>query len=184
MGSYILNFIVYTLAMSGLICTALVIYKKVMLGGMSSKGSSNLKIEETMSINPRKCLMIVRAGDERFLIASDVDKTTLISKLGQDEEIKNIKPEVASSKSSSTVDISKELEQIYQAKNSSITHINQPIRLETINSQNPDITVLRKRRNSYVSRNHRRNISEIEVGKSRNHGFSTMKELASKVNEL
>ena len=83
MGSYIVHFIVYTLAMSGLIFFALFIYKKFMNGGFVAKGAKTLSIEETMNINPRKSLMIVKAGDERFLIASDTDKTSLIAKLGE-----------------------------------------------------------------------------------------------------
>jgi len=81
MGSYVINFAVYTLAMTGLIFFALFVYKKVMSGGFCTKSSKDLSIEETLNINPRKTLMIVRAGEERFLIASDVDKTSLISKL-------------------------------------------------------------------------------------------------------
>lgn len=81
MGSYVMNFAVYTLAMTGLIFFALYIYKKVMAGGFCTKTSKDLSIEETLNINPRKTLMIVKAGDERFLIASDVDKTSLIAKL-------------------------------------------------------------------------------------------------------
>ena len=85
MGSYITNFIVYTLAMSGLIYLAVFIYKKVMSGSLYSKKSASLEIEETMNITPRKSLMIIRAGEERFLVASDFDRTSLISKLGENE---------------------------------------------------------------------------------------------------
>lgn len=90
MSGYILNFMVYTMAMGGLIFFALFIYKKVMNGNFSSQGSKMLSIEETMSINPRKSLMIVRAGNERFLIASDIDKTTLISKLDENFSCENV----------------------------------------------------------------------------------------------
>lgn len=81
MGSYIAHFIVYTLAMSGLICFALFIFKKFMNGGFVSKGTKYLTVEETLSINPRKSIMIIKAGGERFLVASDVDRTSLIAKL-------------------------------------------------------------------------------------------------------
>ena len=87
MTHYIVSFTVYAMAMAGLIALALFVYKKVTNVSTSNKKTKALSIEETMSINPRKTLMIVRAGDERFLIASDVDKTTLISKLGQNESV-------------------------------------------------------------------------------------------------
>jgi len=81
MGSYILNFMVYTMAMCGLICFALFVYKKFAVGNFLSKNSQFLNIEESLSLAPRKMLYVIRAGEERFLIASDVDKTTLVSKL-------------------------------------------------------------------------------------------------------
>ncbi len=80
MGGYIANFTVYTMAMLGLICFALFVYKKFLNGSSGSK-SQFLGIEECISLAPRKNLYVVRAGRERFLIASDVDKTNLISKL-------------------------------------------------------------------------------------------------------
>lgn len=81
MGSYILNFTVYTMAMCGLICFALFVYKKFAAGNFLTKNSQYLNVEETLSLAPRKILYVIRAGEERFLIASDADKTTLISKL-------------------------------------------------------------------------------------------------------
>ena len=83
MTGYLVNFAIYTMAMLGLIFFALMVYKKFAVGSNFSKTSknSNLSIEETMIIGPRKTLYVVKAGEERFLIAGDVDKTTLISKL-------------------------------------------------------------------------------------------------------
>ena len=48
------------------------------------KKISNLEIEETLGISPRKTLHIVRAFDEKFLIASDTTSTTLLAKLNSD----------------------------------------------------------------------------------------------------
>ncbi len=81
MGGYLVNFSVYTMAMIGLIFFALMIYKKFAGEGFYSNKSSFLSVEETINIAPRKNLYVIRAGNERFLIAGDVDKTTLISKL-------------------------------------------------------------------------------------------------------
>ncbi len=81
MGGYLVNFSVYTMAMIGLIFFALMVYKKFAQGSLSGKKSEFLNVEETLSLSPRKTLYVVRAGGEKFLIAGDVDKTSLISKL-------------------------------------------------------------------------------------------------------
>ena len=77
---YITNFIVYTLAMVGLIVFALMIFKNAtsVSGGKSSK---YLKIIDTLYLGQRKNLYIVSTGKEQFLIAGDVNNTCLISKL-------------------------------------------------------------------------------------------------------
>ncbi len=97
MGSYILNFAVYTMAMCGLIVFALFVYKKFSAGDFGIRNSNFLSIEDTMTLAPRKVLYIIRAGRERFLVASDADKTTLISKLEDNNS------------SSSTADFNSEL---------------------------------------------------------------------------
>ena len=86
MGSYILNFTVYTMAMCGLISFALFVYKKFATNGFINKNSQFLNVEETLSLAPRKTLYVIRAGQERFLIASDAEKTTLISKLTEETQ--------------------------------------------------------------------------------------------------
>ena len=89
---YISNFIVYTLAMVGVIVIALMVFKGA-TGTGSKKGSRYLKIHDTLTISPRKTLYIVSAGKEKFLIAGDVDRTTLISKLNvQNPETINNNP--------------------------------------------------------------------------------------------
>lgn len=87
MGSYILNFTVYTMAMCGLICFALFVYKKFAAGNLGSSKSQFLGVEDSLSIGPRKTLFVIRAGGEKFLIASDADKTALISKLNAGEPV-------------------------------------------------------------------------------------------------
>ena len=77
---YLTNFIVYTLAMVGVIMLAVFVFKTTTL--VSTKGASKfLKVHDTLSLGPRKILYIVSAGEEKFLIAGDIDKTSLISKL-------------------------------------------------------------------------------------------------------
>lgn len=93
MIGYLVNFGIYTMAMLGLIFFALMVYKKFSVGGggiLKSSKEHVLSVEETISIAPRKTLYVVRADNERFLIAGDIDKTTLISKLGN-EGISDVK---------------------------------------------------------------------------------------------
>ena len=78
---YLTNFIVYTLAMVGVIMLAVLVFKTSTSTGVKAS-SKFLKVHDTLSLGPRKTLYIVSAGEEKFLIAGDVDKTTLISKLG------------------------------------------------------------------------------------------------------
>jgi flagellar biogenesis protein FliO len=82
---YLTNFIVYTLAMVGVIVIALLVFKNA-TGTPTKGGSKFLKVHDSLSLGPRKTLYIVSAGDEKFLIAGDVDKTSLISKLNTKSE--------------------------------------------------------------------------------------------------
>lgn len=85
MTGYLINFSVYTLAMVGVILVALFAFKTFANGGFSKK-SSMLRIEDSMTLSARKTLYVINAGNERFLIASDVDKTALIAKLESEEQ--------------------------------------------------------------------------------------------------
>ncbi len=89
---YIANFIVYTLAMVGVMGVALFAFKKFAVGGCKVGGTKNLKVIDSMNLAPRKTLYIVSAGTEKFLIASDADRTTLISKLGEQQAVQPQSP--------------------------------------------------------------------------------------------
>ena len=156
MGGYLVNFTVYTMAMLGLISFAVFVFKKFTDGTMRSDKSKFLNVEESMSLSPRKTLHVVRAGNERFLIAADIDRTTLISKL---ERFRNI-----------------ELEQpaLLQNFQEEVQILPQQIHLEPIRGRNPEAPLRRGM--------DRRATSNIETQKS--HNFSTMKEMAMKINEL
>lgn len=97
MSGYLVNFIVYTAAMVGIIFLAVFVYKK--FSYCSASRSKFLNVEECISLGPRKELFVVRAGQERFLVASDVGRTSLISKLDDNSPVQ--KNEVVSSSSSS-----------------------------------------------------------------------------------
>lgn len=85
MSTYLLNFIVYTAAMVGIIFLAVFVYKK--FSCCASSKSKFLNVEECISLAPRKELYVVRAGNERFLVASDVGRTSLISKLDDNSSL-------------------------------------------------------------------------------------------------
>ena len=89
---YMVNFIVYTIAMIGIIFLAVFVYKKFSF--TTGSKSKFLNVEDCISVGPRKEIFVVRAGNERFLVASDVGRTNLISKLDGNSsyapEIQNI----------------------------------------------------------------------------------------------
>lgn len=78
---YLSNFIVYFLAMIGIIILALWVYKKFNINSVGFKSKHSLKIEDSLSLSARKTLYVIKNGNERFLIAADMERTTLISKL-------------------------------------------------------------------------------------------------------
>lgn len=86
MTGYLVNFSLYTLAMVGIIFCALFVFKAVMSGKGFSRKSEFLKVEETMNLSPRKTLYVIKAGEEKFLVASDIDRTSLIAKLDENSE--------------------------------------------------------------------------------------------------
>lgn len=83
MTTHIIAFIFYTLAMLGVMFVAFAVYKNVVLGQNSH--ISKLKIEDMLRLNQRKSLYVINYEGEKFLIASDIDSTSLISKLNSKE---------------------------------------------------------------------------------------------------
>ena len=85
---YMTAFIFYSFAMIGVIVIAFIVWKNsVIMSSNKKKGS--MRIEESLNLAPRKTLYIIRIADERFLIASDADKTVFLAKLGEVETIKS-----------------------------------------------------------------------------------------------
>lgn len=93
MGHYMISFSIYTMAMVGLIFGALFVFK-AFSNKCFSKKSSMLTIEDTMSLSPRKTLYVINAKNESFLIASDVDRTSLIAKLDTGIEAQSVTPSI------------------------------------------------------------------------------------------
>ncbi len=86
MQGYFVQFIAYTMAMVGFLGLCVFIYKKLCLGTISHTNPDYLCIENGLRINARKQIYVVRAGKERFLIASDTERTTMLAKL-EDEVV-------------------------------------------------------------------------------------------------
>ena len=84
MGSYLVNFLVYAMAMVGLLFLCLMIYKKTMLNTKCAKKNDELVLENALNISQRKTLYVVKAGKERFLIAADAERTSFLAKLDSD----------------------------------------------------------------------------------------------------
>ena len=57
------------------------VYKKTMVNNKCSKNKNELDIENALNLSPRKTIYIVKAGNEKFLIASDAERTTFLAKL-------------------------------------------------------------------------------------------------------
>lgn len=197
MGSYIANFTVYTMAMLGLIFFALFVYKKFMNGGFSSNSSKILNIEETMNINPRKSLLVVRAGNERFLVASDVDRTTLISKLSDNntpvEKFKNFErfQNIPQEEYLPNTNIQKEFPQSSRLIDSNVVENPKPmIHLEPITEKNPQGANLRRKMDNRVSmkQQHLNKQNNVVLNfneyNSKQQNLTTIKEMAKKINEL
>lgn len=92
---YLSHFVVYTLAMLSVIGIALFVYKKFSMVNFNSRKSNLLRVEDVLSLSPRKTLYVINANGEKFLIAGDLDRTTLISKLESKEQVREPRNEHA-----------------------------------------------------------------------------------------
>ncbi|MDD3594369.1 MAG: flagellar biosynthetic protein FliO [Candidatus Gastranaerophilales bacterium] len=99
MTQYIMGFAFYTLGVIGLLLIAYVVAKNYMNGGfLQNKKKSNLTIEESLSLAPRKTLYIIKVYDEKYLISSDSDKTTMLAKIGEEKKQELVQEEHKSEK--------------------------------------------------------------------------------------
>ncbi len=86
MSTYLIQFGIYTMAMVGAIFLCLIVFKKTMVNSRCTGNDSELKIENALNLSQRKTLYVIKAGDEKFLIAADAERTTFLSKLNMDTE--------------------------------------------------------------------------------------------------
>ena len=92
MGVYLINFLVYSMAMVGLLFVCLLVYKKTMLNNKFAGKNNNLTVENALNLSQRKTLYVIKAGNEKFLIAADAERTSFLAKLNENEQIQNIQP--------------------------------------------------------------------------------------------
>lgn len=86
MMSHLVGFTVYTLAMIGIIFLGFVVAKKsIAIGRFSDPKSKFLTIESCLSLEPRKNLYVVRAGEEKFLISTDTEGSRFLTRLETNE---------------------------------------------------------------------------------------------------
>ena len=88
MTKFILAFSVYTMAMIGVIVVAFLVWRNAIMGSSSKNGT--IKVEESLNLNSRKTLYVIKIKNERFLIAADVDKTTFLAKLSDEENMASV----------------------------------------------------------------------------------------------
>lgn len=86
MSGYFVQFLAYTFAMVGFLAVCLVTYKKFCQPTMMNNSAECLCIENALRLTPKKQIYVVRAGKERFLVASDAETTTMLAKLGEGEQ--------------------------------------------------------------------------------------------------
>ena len=73
------------MAMVGVLFIGVIVYKKTMVQNRFSKNQNDLKIENALNLSQRKTLYVIQAGNEKFLIAADAERTSFLAKLNQNE---------------------------------------------------------------------------------------------------
>ena len=81
MNGYLMHFVAYTFAMIGFIVMAVFVYKKAMYSSPSSKNKEFLAVENSLRLSATKTVYVIKAGNEKFLIAGDSANTTMLAKL-------------------------------------------------------------------------------------------------------
>lgn len=107
MFGYLAGFCIYTFAMIGIILVGFVIAKKCMMSNSAARNKDKfLQVENALVIEPKKTIYVLKAGDEKFLIASDAERTSFLTKLGSEGLVLK---EAACAESHSSEDIERSL---------------------------------------------------------------------------
>lgn len=83
MSTYLVHFLVYALAMVGMIGLCMFVFKKTMVNPKCAQKDNGLSVENTLNLSQRKTLYVVKAGEEKFLIAADAERTSFLAKLNE-----------------------------------------------------------------------------------------------------
>lgn len=75
------------MAMVGLLFLCVTIYKKTMPNNRCAKRNNELTIENALNLSQRKTLYVVKAGNEKFLIAADAERTSFLAKLDSETNL-------------------------------------------------------------------------------------------------
>ena len=70
MSTYLVHFLVYALAMVGMIGLCMFVFKKTMVNPKCAQKDNGLSVENALNLSQRKTLYVVKAGEEKFLIAA------------------------------------------------------------------------------------------------------------------
>ena len=89
MNSYLLHFVAYTFAMIGFIVMILFVYKKTAYPGNVQKNKDFLCVENSLKLSATKTVYVIKAGNEKFLVAGDTATTTMLAKLNDKTETVN-----------------------------------------------------------------------------------------------
>lgn len=89
MNGYLVNFAIYTLAMVGFLALAIFVYKKTAYSTASAQNKDFLKVENTLRLSATKTVYVIKAGNEKFLIAGDTANTTMLAKLENDVKLES-----------------------------------------------------------------------------------------------
>lgn len=81
MTGYMTGFLVYMLAMLGVIFIITVVAKKSFNLSTGKRINSFLKVESRLNLEPRKNLYVVKAGKERFLVSTGAEGCQFMTKI-------------------------------------------------------------------------------------------------------
>lgn len=85
MSTYLVHFLVYALAMVGMIGLCMFVFKKTMVNPKCARKDNGLSVENALNLSQRKTLYVVKAGEEKFLIAADAERTSFLAKLNENQ---------------------------------------------------------------------------------------------------
>jgi flagellar biogenesis protein FliO len=87
MTQFVIGFVVYTLGTIGLLLIGYIgtrYFLNQMNGPKGNKDRSFLSVEQSIGIEPRKIVHVLKAGNQRFLIATTPENVSCLGELAKD----------------------------------------------------------------------------------------------------